>query len=347
MLVEDNDTYKDVDWTIPLHDIIGNEFVLSDSDLTRHVTLHDALSHRTGMPRHDAVWVNNEVSVAEEVHALRYLPPSAPFRTKWQYCNLMFTSVSHVIQTLTGKWHGDVLREWLWEPLGMNNSYYSLADAKMCKDKEPQCKMAISYAWNNASQKFDEIAESSYHVANGAGGIISNVLDYSKWIRALMYENGPVPKAGHIAIKTPLSVETAEKYPYSGPVYYGMGLEGGIYRGEKVFGHGGDIGGYASHVYFLPEKKWGFVAFQNAGNFVIEVAAWRLLDAFLETPKDQYAQVNEWYEVKSGRCGNKMILKIIQVPYAARRDGERGTISAQKALSRRRICAYKAKSTAR
>lgn len=237
-LIVQNETYEDIDWSTPLHNIVGNDFVLSDPYLTQHVNLHDALSHRTGMPRHDAVWVNNEIGVKGEAHALRYLPTSAAFRTKWQYCNLMFTSVSHVLQTLTGRWHGDLLREWLWEPLGMNTSFYSYSDAFTCEETEPSCKMAISYVWNNESQEYQGISENSFHPPNGAGGVISNVLDYSKWVRALMYEDGPVSKAGHAEIKTPLSMETVEEYPYSGPLWYGMGLEGGIYHGERVFGHG-------------------------------------------------------------------------------------------------------------
>lgn len=293
LLVDNTDEYAGLSWSTSLHSLVGNDFVLVDDHLTSQVTLQDALSHRTGIPRHDTVWVNNEISVEGEVHALRHLPPSAPLRTKWQYCNLMFTAVSHVLQTLTSKWQGDLLREWLWEPLNMTQSFYSYEQAHRCKTTEPQCRLATSYAWNNESSSFDAIAESSFHAANGAGGIISNVMDYSNWLRALMYEDGPVSKAGHAAIKSPLSIEAAEKYPYSGPLWYGMGLEGGVYRGERVFGHGGSIGGYYSHFTFLPGKKWGYVAFGNAAGNVVDTVGWRLLDEFLKTPKDEVAKMNE------------------------------------------------------
>lgn len=273
--------------------MVGNDFVMEDAYLTNNINFEDALSHRTGLPRHDAVWINNEIDVAGETHALRYLPTSASFRTKWQYCNMMFTAVSHVIQTVTGQWHGDLLREWLWEPLGMKHSYYSYSDARTCEKSEPECKLAVGYVYDSKADEYHAIDESSYHAANGAGGIISNVLDYSKWIRALMYEEGPVSKAGHGALKTPRSMENADKYPYTGPLWYGMGLEGGVYRGEKVFGHGGAIGGYFSHFGFIPDKKWGFVAFQNAPGQVVDMAGWRLLDEFLGGPSSEHAKMNE------------------------------------------------------
>lgn len=177
----------------------------------------------------------------------------------------------------------------------MEYSYYSYEDAYICEELEPECKMAVGYAWNNKSRKHEAIDRKSYHDANGAGGVISNVLDYSRWLRALIYEHGPVSKAGHAAIKTPSSVEAFEKYPYSGPVWYGMGLEGGIYRNIRVFGHGGAIGGYYSHFSFLPDKEWGYVAFQNTPGSIVDIAGWRLLDEFLGTPRDEFAQMNRQY----------------------------------------------------
>lgn len=35
---------------------------------------------------------------------------------------MMFVVASHVVETLTGKWLGDFLRERIWEPLGMNGT---------------------------------------------------------------------------------------------------------------------------------------------------------------------------------------------------------------------------------
>ncbi|KAL1305239.1 hypothetical protein AAFC00_002154 [Neodothiora populina] len=293
LLVDDNDAFKTVQWSSSMHDLLGTEFVLADKDLTQHVTVQDALSHRTGIPRHDAAWVNNDIDVEGEVHALRYLPASAPLRTKFQYCNLMFTAVSHLIQIVTHKWHGNVLREWLWDPLGMNQSYYSYADAHKCRLTDARCKMATGYAWNNVSQKYHAIPDSAYHAGNGAGGIISNVLDYSKWLRALIYEDGPVPAAGHSAIKSPMSVAAADQYPYSGPLWYGLGLEGGVYRSHKVHGHSGAIGGYWSRFAVVPDKQWGFIAFQNASGRVTDVVQWRLIDEMLKVPVGEHAAMNE------------------------------------------------------
>lgn len=265
LLVDNNDTFNHVDWSSSLHDLVGNDFELMDPYLTSQVKLNDILSHRTGIPRHDAVWINNDLDVQSQTHALRHLPPSAELRTKWQYCNLMYSAASHVIQTLTGRWHGDIIREWLFEPLGMNHSFYSPSDLSTCEKSEPTCKLAVGYAWNNESRKHEAIHPDSYDPGTGPTGVISNVLDYSKWLRALMYEEGPVSKAGHAAMKTPLSHFDMEgfTYPYTGPRFFGMGLMTGVFHDKQIFGHGGAVGGHFSQFSFLPEERWGFIAFQN------------------------------------------------------------------------------------
>ncbi|GAB7353689.1 hypothetical protein MBLNU459_g4094t2 [Dothideomycetes sp. NU459] len=293
LLVDDNTTHKDIKWTSRLHDLIGNDFVLEDAYTTTHVTLEDALSHRTGFPRHDIAWLNQELDTKGTAHMLRHLTPSAEFRTKWQYNNMMFTAVSHFIESVTGMWQGDVLRKWLWEPLGMSETYYSYDEAFGCEETNAECRMAASYVWDDESSKYHEVPLSDFAAANGAGGIISNVLDYSQWVRALMYESGPVSKDSHKALKSPLSIVNVEDEPYSGPTWYGMGLDAGVYRGERVFGHDGGIGGYLSRFSFLPDRKFGYVVFTNGYGFVMDIAGWRLMDEFLGTPRDEFAKVDE------------------------------------------------------
>ena len=284
---------EDLAWDTPLHNIVGNDFVLKDDYLTTHLTFLDAMSHRTGMPRHDALWYDRGLDVESQTYLMRHLDTSASFRTVFQYCNLMFTAVSHVLQSITGRPHADLLRQWIFKPLGMNYSYYSLEDAATCQNSDPRCTLADSYAWNKRTGSFKKWSLDLSNPPNGAGGIISNVVDYSKWIRALMYESGPVSKEGQAIMKYPLSFLGAETPPYAGPGWYGLGIEGGIYRNEKVFSHNGGISAYASTFKFLPDRKFGVVVFQNAQNNAMEAIAWRLIDEFLGVPEDEFYDMNK------------------------------------------------------
>lgn len=53
LLVDDNHTYPTFKWTTSLQKLIPSDFVLQDHYRTQHVTLEDALCHRTGLPGHD------------------------------------------------------------------------------------------------------------------------------------------------------------------------------------------------------------------------------------------------------------------------------------------------------
>src|SRR5438876_11318479 len=85
----------------------------------------------------------------EVVRSMRDLPITKELRTTFQYCNIMFIAVSHVIEVLTGMWLGDFLRTRIWEPLGIKSTFFSLDDAQKHIRKQGITKLARGYWWNN------------------------------------------------------------------------------------------------------------------------------------------------------------------------------------------------------
>ena len=60
-----------LEWDKPVQEYMP-EFILDDAYITRHITVRDMLSHRTGLPRHDwAAW-RLDISRAEFVKRMRY-----------------------------------------------------------------------------------------------------------------------------------------------------------------------------------------------------------------------------------------------------------------------------------
>lgn len=49
LLVEDNETFPEVQWTTPLHELLPEDFAMPTLELTKRVTVEDVLSHMTGM----------------------------------------------------------------------------------------------------------------------------------------------------------------------------------------------------------------------------------------------------------------------------------------------------------
>lgn len=56
-------------------------------------------------------------------------------RVRFQCCNAMYMVLSHLIETLTGKWLGDFLHERIWAPLGMDRTIFSIQQAQEAVDR--------------------------------------------------------------------------------------------------------------------------------------------------------------------------------------------------------------------
>src|ERR1041384_3516387 len=65
-----------LDWDTPVREYLPG-FRMHDPVATDLLTPRDMLCHRSGLPRHDLLWIdNNELTRADVVARLRHLPPS-------------------------------------------------------------------------------------------------------------------------------------------------------------------------------------------------------------------------------------------------------------------------------
>jgi hypothetical protein len=83
---------------------------------------------------------------------------------------------------------------------------------------------------------------------SGAGSIISNVLDYSKWLRSLLTATGPLSQSQINDLLAPRTLVT-EKEPWlNGPKAYTLGWFNGNYRGIEYFEHSGGLEAFGTQV---------------------------------------------------------------------------------------------------
>ena len=76
-------------WDAPIVTYLPG-FQLQDTYVSRNVTIRDALTHRTGLSRNDALWTNGMYDRAEIIRRLRYAPMEGEFRGSFLYNNMMF-----------------------------------------------------------------------------------------------------------------------------------------------------------------------------------------------------------------------------------------------------------------
>ncbi|KAI2469640.1 beta-lactamase/transpeptidase-like protein [Annulohypoxylon bovei var. microspora] len=318
-------------WQTPLAHLLRDDFVLAPGQewAAAHLTLEDALSHRTGFPRHDKAlgrrYAPDEhpATVRDVVRGLRYLPAVAEPRTVWRYCNLMYMVVAHAVQEVTGEWLGDTMRDRLWAPLGMDDTFLSVGQA-MGAGRE----VAGGYYWDyQAGGGFVEVPKLGLGLASGAGGIVSSVADYAKWVRCLIdgdgdgdgKENGEgsgcgvLPREAHRELKAARVVLPPEsRKGYDAPLSYALGWHAGTYKGHRLFTHSGGMEAYGALVYFFPDLKYGVVTLGNtavSSNVVGMELVWKLIDDKLGIAQaDRY----DW-----AGLGNKTIQSQLKQPETA------------------------------
>ena len=118
-----------LDWDGRVVDYMPS-FRLSDADRTMAMTPRDLVTHRSGLPRHDLVWYGSDLSRAELVERLRYLDANQDLRQGFQYQNMMYMTAGRLGEVITAKTWEEMVRERIFEPLGMNNSNFSVQDTQ-------------------------------------------------------------------------------------------------------------------------------------------------------------------------------------------------------------------------
>ncbi|KFY59746.1 hypothetical protein V496_05555 [Pseudogymnoascus sp. VKM F-4515 (FW-2607)] len=292
-------------WKTRLASLIPDDFVLSDSYATAHTTVEDALCHRTGQPDHENSFGPSTTSVAAMVRNMRHLPMMSELREEFMYNNMMYTAVSHALETRTGENMGIFLRDRIWAPLGMTRTYWTLDDA-IAAEKSGDAKLARGYAWDAGAERYVAEELPDFPAPSGSGAMISNVLDYAQWLKCMMTRSPPLSAAGHAAVVAPrIVIPVPGNNPFKGPNLYALGWFVDTYRGERIIWHSGGWTGFGSMMAFLPDRQWSFAMMGNTSktsNYVQMMLYFRLLDQLLGTPEDERVDWNaRWKGVVSER----------------------------------------------
>ncbi|MHA2041587.1 MAG: serine hydrolase [Candidatus Thorarchaeota archaeon] len=279
-----------LEWNTPIQEFIPR-FRLKDSVASSHVTIVDMLSHRTGLPRHDLVWIDAEFTYDQILERLPHLDPSADIRLKFQYCNLMYLAASVIIEELSGMSYNEFVAKRIFKPLRMKNSNFSVTDMQ----KTPN--YAKPYKIDYQKEEFD-IIECDFVVndaATGAGCINASIDDMGKWL-AFHLNNGKVGAKQLVSpvnlrmTHNPVIIDSAEgqlsmyvpnqKWFRMQTLALGWGVQ--MYRGYRQVTHSGGIDGSSSRMAFFPDEDIGVMAIVNQSYSYLHVAAlYHLVDAIL------------------------------------------------------------------
>jgi CubicO group peptidase (beta-lactamase class C family) len=222
---------------------------LKDRGKTRQITVRDILAHRTGLPRHDALWYLGGYSADKLVERLQYLDPSdlTEFRGKGRYNNLMYTAAGQLLGRNVAEEWADYVQRIILDPLEMNHTTFAVEALKHAQE------YAAPYRKNTPMEPKD--------VTNiaPAGAINSNALDMAKWMQ--LFLRGGETRDGN-PILSPEGVE--ELFRSETPIefrgqqiHYGLGWFISSRGEHKVVHHTGATDGYSAIVALVPAVGMG------------------------------------------------------------------------------------------
>jgi CubicO group peptidase (beta-lactamase class C family) len=268
---------------------------------TERMTVRDVVSHRLGLGRHDAIWYGSPFTRDELFARLQYLDFGLDFRDRFQYNNLGFLTAGQVVEAASGLSWEDFTRQRIFEPLGMDDSNFSVDDSKKASNHAVPHMLVDGEVRAIAFRNIDN--------AGPAGSINSSVNDILKWVQ-LHLSKGTfgnttiISEDGQKEMYTPVTALREPMLPVQpdgqSVMVYGMGWFIETYRGHMIVHHGGSIDGFYALILYMPNDDIGAVVLTNLGTTpLLQIAMGHLLDTVLDLdPVWPELTIERWEKAK-------------------------------------------------
>lgn len=299
------------------------DFKLYDANTTNLVTIKDMLGHHLGTKtfQGDFTFWNSALSRKEVMYKMRYLKPTAGFRTNYGYCNSCFLTAGEVIQKVTQKSWEDYVMDSLVTPLNMSRT--KTLTSQMDKLDNIAYPYTNSFSGILTQIPFDKIDNMA-----PATSMVSCVNDLSHWLLMQLdsgrYGNKQVLPWQVVSktrdMITPISSKKKNSTHFTG---YGLGVFMSDYQCKQIYNHTGGADGFVTNTCFIPEINLGISILTNNDNQnFFELLRLQILDAYLDAAyvnrskqklsahlKDLEEQQNEIAKWKEKVSSNKQVVE--------------------------------------
>ncbi len=244
----------------------------------RSITIAQLLTHTSGIRSYTDMAdfgkkAREDMSVDEIIALFRDEPLGFEPGEKYAYNNSGYVLLGAIIEKASGKTYEAYLREKIFEPLGMSQTYYGSASRIIPRRAQ---------GYDEVNAEFENAKYLSMSIPYAAGALLSTVDDLAKWDRAL-YGTGLLSQASLDKWWRPFLLANGES------IHYGYGWSISSYEGHRVVGHGGGINGFTCHLLRMPEDRVFVTVLTNRNDEKSNPAllARKLLAATVGRPVDE------------------------------------------------------------
>lgn len=230
---------------------------LKNKEAAGRVTMRHLLTHTGG-------WVGDyfnefgggDDALKEMVASMSALPQVSPLGRIWSYNNAGFYLAGRIIEVVTGKPFEAAMKELVFDPLGLKNTFYSAREV-----------MTRSFAAGHHVIKNKNQVARPYGMSRAtlpAGGIISSAKDLLRYGRFQMGDGSfsgkrIISRKGMKLLHAPQISTSADKNMALAWFVLPTVDSGAIW-------HGGSINGQKSDLLVIPARKFAMVIFSNNDN---------------------------------------------------------------------------------
>jgi len=283
-------------WDDPVYQRLPG-FVMYDPYVSHEMTIRDLLTHRSGMGLGEGdllFWPQSTYTRDEIIHKLRYMKPHSSFRSHYAYDNLLYMTAGQIIPAVTGTSWDDYIRQRIFAPLGMAHSNVSTASYQPGGD--------YAFPHSRVDGKLQVIPFEVLDNVGPAGAINSCAADMARWAQLQLNHGKFTDRDGHLfgeqrskEMWVPQTIlPTGDPPPQLAALKtnfadYALGWELWEYRGHKLVGHTGGVGGFVSRVMLVPDENLGVIILTNAEeDGAFDSILYHILDYYF------HAQPTDW-----------------------------------------------------
>ena len=282
---------KKLKWDQPVIEVYPS-FKLGNAETTKKVLVKNLVCACTGLPRQDleGLFEYKNATPQSELALLGTMQPTSKFGEVFQYSNLMAAAAGFIAGHIVhpdrelGAAYDAAMQEMVFDPLGMKSTTFDYARALAGDHASPHgndvdgkqavAGMAINY---------------SIIPARPAGAVWTSAADFIRYVQ-LELNLGKLPDGRQLVSSENLLMRRTPQVQLGEDASYGMGLIVDRTYGIPMVSHGGDLTGFHSNFYLLPDSGVGAVILTNAdsGVFLRDLFSRKLLEVLFDG-KDEAA----------------------------------------------------------
>src|ERR1700733_3497375 len=252
-------------WDQPVVDVYP-KFKLGDAETTKKVLVKNLVCACTGLPRQDLEWLFEfkDATPESSLALLGTMQPTSKFGEVFQYSNLMAAAAGYISGHIAypklelGAAYDKAMQTMIFDPLQMKVTTFDYAKALAGDHASPHgndvdgktavADMALNYA---------------IIPARPAGAVWTSSADLMKYVQ-VQAERGKLPDGKQLGSADNLEMREKPQVMLGEDSWYGMGVIVDKTYGVPVVSHGGDLSGFHSNWYLLPDSGIAAVILTNS-----------------------------------------------------------------------------------